>query len=131
MPTKRTVARFNRVVANRVFGPILVRLPGFGQVHHRGRKSGKEYRTPVKVFRRGQDYVITLPYGSDSDWVRNVLSAGGCELTTRGRHVRLTAPTVFTDGRAVAIPAFLRRVLSRIGCTEFLALTPAEGTTGR
>jgi len=55
MSTKRRVARFNRLFANHLFGPLLRRLPGFGTVHHRGRKSGKPYRTPVKVFRRGTD----------------------------------------------------------------------------
>jgi hypothetical protein len=61
MPISRRVARFNRSFANHIVGPVLTRLPGFGMVVHRGRRSGRQYRTPVKVFRRGDDYVITLP----------------------------------------------------------------------
>jgi deazaflavin-dependent oxidoreductase (nitroreductase family) len=95
-------------------------------VRHRGRRSGKDYRTPVKVFRRGADYVITLPYGSGADWVRNVLAAGECVLVTRGRRVELTRPVVFTDGDEVAIPRVLRAMLSGLRVGEFLALTPAE-----
>jgi deazaflavin-dependent oxidoreductase (nitroreductase family) len=132
MPTKRQVARFNTVFANHLFGPLLIRLPGFGAVHHRGRKSGRAYRTPVKVFRRGADYLITLPYGAGSDWVRNVIAAGGCELATRGRRVRLGAPTLCGEEQArAAIPAVLRRVLSWIRCTEFLALSPITTVAGR
>lgn len=125
MSTKRRVARFNRLFANHIFGPMLRRMPGFGTVHHRGRKSGKTYRTPVKVFRRGTDYVITLPYGRDSDWVKNVLAAGGCELQTRGRLVAVTNPTLFVDDGQVKIPGAARLVLRWIKCSEFLALSPA------
>lgn len=94
-------------------------------IHHRGRKSGREYRTPVKLFRRGDDYVITLPYGSGTDWVKNVLAAGGCELVVRRRRVNLVRPTLFVDDGTVYIPKILRMVLSRMKVTEFVALTPA------
>lgn len=76
MPINRRVARFNKAVANHFVGPVLSRMPGFGKVHHRGRKSGRAFTTPVKLFRRGEDIVITLPYGPGSDWVKNVLAAG-------------------------------------------------------
>ncbi|MFG2953238.1 nitroreductase family deazaflavin-dependent oxidoreductase [Streptomyces sp. NPDC048291] len=126
MPIDRKVARFNRRFANHLVGPLFSRLPGFGKVHHRGRKSGREFTTPVKLFRRGADIVITLPYGPGSDWVKNVLAAGGCEITTRGRRIRVTGPVVFTDDGTTKMPALTRRILSRVEATEFLALTPVE-----
>ncbi|MCT4356198.1 nitroreductase family deazaflavin-dependent oxidoreductase [Streptomyces sp. Je 1-79] len=126
MPISRRVARFNRLVANYLVGPVLSRMPGFGRIHHRGRKSGRVYTTPVKLFRRGGDIVVTLPYGPGSDWVKNVLAAGGCEITTRGRRIRVVDPTVFTDDGRTAMPALTRRILSRVDATEFLALTPAD-----
>ncbi|MTE21007.1 nitroreductase family deazaflavin-dependent oxidoreductase [Streptomyces sp. TRM43335] len=126
MPINRRVARFNRRIANRFVGPVLSRMPGFGKVHHRGRKSGREYTTPVKLFRQGEKIVITLPYGPGSDWVRNVLAAGGCEITTRGRRLRLTDPVVFSDDGRTPMPAITRRILSRFDATEFLALTPSD-----
>jgi deazaflavin-dependent oxidoreductase (nitroreductase family) len=125
VPIDRRVARFNRQVANHFVGPVLSRMPGFGRVHHRGRKSGREYSTPVKLFHRGDEVVITLPYGPGADWVRNVLAAGGCEITTRGRRTRMVNPTVFTDDGATAMPRLTRRMLSRVDATQFLALTPA------
>jgi len=104
----------------------MARVPGFGMVHHRGRKSGREYQTPVKLFRQRDDYVITLPYGSGADWVKNVIAAGGCELAVGGRRIRLVKPTLFTDDGSVYIPKILRMVLSRMKVTEFVALTPDE-----
>ena len=124
---RRRLARFNRGFANKIVGPVLSRSPGFGAIHHIGRRSGRLYRTPVKVFRRGEAYILSLPYGSDSDWVKNVMAAGGCELTTRGRRVHLVHPEIFVDDAQAGIPAPIRAVLKRVGAVEFLALQPATG----
>jgi deazaflavin-dependent oxidoreductase (nitroreductase family) len=131
MPIRRRLARFNRLFANHLVGRIIPRFPGFGAVYHRGRKSGREYRTPVKVFRREDSYVMSLPYGSDSDWVKNVLAAGGCDLMTRGRRVHLVAPNVFIDTEQGEIPAFLRVALKRFHATEFIMLKLAEAMLPR
>ena len=129
MDTRRTLARFNRLVANKMVGPVLIRMPGFGAIHHRGRRSGRDYRTPVKLFRSGDSYLVSLPYGSESDWVKNVIAAGGCELQTRGRHVILTGPRVFVDREQRAVPAPIRAVLRRVGAVEFLSMEPAGTRT--
>jgi deazaflavin-dependent oxidoreductase (nitroreductase family) len=125
MSIRRRLARFNRVFANRLLGPALPALPGFGAVLHRGRRSGRPYRTPVMVFRSGELYVFALPYGSDSDWVKNVLAAGGCDLRTRGRSVRLVEPTVDENDSQSDIPFVLRWALKRLSATEFMTLKPA------
>jgi deazaflavin-dependent oxidoreductase (nitroreductase family) len=116
------------VFGNRIVGRVIPLMPGFGAVYHRGRRSGREYRTPIKVFRHGNGYLVSLPYGSESDWVKNVLAAGGCDLVTRGRRVHLVEPRVYSDDKPAAIPAFLRMALKRINATEFLALEPAKPT---
>ena len=68
-------------------------MPGFGVIVHHGRRSGLRYQTPVNVFSAGNGYVIALTYGPETDWVKNVLAAGGCELRTRGRpSAGLTTP---------------------------------------
>ncbi|MGY1683315.1 nitroreductase family deazaflavin-dependent oxidoreductase [Geodermatophilus sp. SYSU D01176] len=126
MAISRRVARFNRVFANHLVGPILTRLPGFGTVHHLGRRSGKEYRTPVKVFRSGEAYVITLPYGPNSDWVRNVLAADGCGLMTRGRYVQLTDPALVENDGLTALPVWARAMMSWLHTTTSLRLFPVR-----
>ena len=77
---------------NRITRHIAPWTPGFGVVIHRGRRSGREYQTPVNVFAAEDGYVLALTYGPDTDWVKNVLAAGGCELRTRGRAIRLVSP---------------------------------------
>jgi deazaflavin-dependent oxidoreductase (nitroreductase family) len=122
MALGRRMATVNRYLTNRVLGGPATRLPGFGVVHHVGRRSGRRYRTPVNVFRTPGGYVFALTYGSQAEWVRNVLAAGGCDLVTRGRRVPLTSPRVFRDERRSMMPAHVRLVLGLAHVSEFLEL---------
>jgi deazaflavin-dependent oxidoreductase (nitroreductase family) len=123
MPLPRSIARFNRIVTNRITGPLAPYLPGFGVVVHEGRKSHVVRRTPVNVFRSPGGYVIALTYGTGSDWVRNVLAAGGCVLETRGRQLRLTQPRLVHDEQRRAVPAVVRFVGGLGNVSDFLELT--------
>src|SRR5262249_44202433 len=63
-----------------------------------------------------------LTYGADTDWVRNVIAAGGCGLETRGRTVRLTDPRLFTDPTRSEVPAFARWALGLMRVDDLLEL---------
>jgi deazaflavin-dependent oxidoreductase (nitroreductase family) len=118
----KQVARFNRVVTNRVSSLVAGWLPGFGIVEHTGRRSGRVYRTPVNVFRTPDGYVIALTYGSDTDWVKNVLTAGGCSLMVRGKRMQLGDPRIVTYQDRRPAPAVVRPMLGLLGVTDFLYL---------
>jgi deazaflavin-dependent oxidoreductase (nitroreductase family) len=105
MPLPKALARFNRRVTNPVLAPLARRLPGFAIVTHTGRRSGREHRTPVNLFRSGDTYVIALTYGADAQWVRNVEAAGGCEIETRGARIRLVEPRIVHDPRRTRVSA--------------------------
>ena len=123
MPAPRWVARANKAGLNRVTKFIAPWAPGWAVVVHRGRKSGKTFRTPLWAFRRGNGFVIALTYGSEADWVRNVISAGGCELETRRRRYQVGNPRVYRDDNATDMPAFIRLMLRRvIKAPEFLSV---------
>jgi deazaflavin-dependent oxidoreductase (nitroreductase family) len=122
MVLPKSLARINKVVTNRVTGLVAPWLPGFGVLEHVGRRSGRRYRVPLNVFRTAGGYVVALTYGADTDWLRNVLAAGGCELQTRGRRVHLTAPRLVRDERRSAIPPGARQLLGLLGVTQFLYL---------
>ena len=119
MPLPASLARFNRVVTNKVTPLVAGWAPGFGIVTHHGRVSGRAYRTPVNVFRRPGGYAFALTYGR-GDWVRNVLHAGGCELLTRRRIHSLTNPRVVTDTEHRLVPAPVRPILRLIEVDEVL-----------
>lgn len=122
MPIPKAVGRWNKAGLNRVTKRIAPWMPGFGVVVHRGRRSGNEYQTPVNVFATEGGYVLALTYGPDTDWVKNVLAAGGCELRTGGRVVKLTAPRLFHDETRRDIRPLERQVLRVIGVADFLSL---------
>src|SRR5262249_31797682 len=99
IPTTRI--RFIRPFTKRVINPVTRLfagwLPGFAILTHVGRTSGHTYRTPINVFRRGDHYLFALTYGSNVDWVKNVLAAGGCQMRTRGRDISLVEPELIVD----------------------------------
>jgi deazaflavin-dependent oxidoreductase (nitroreductase family) len=133
MPAPRWLARANRTGLNRVTRFIAPWAPGWAVVVHRGRKSGRIFRTPLWAFRRQGGYVIALTYGSDTDWLRNVLAAGGCELETRRRHYQVGSPRVYRDENAADMPKLIRFLLRRvIKATEFASLDVVRevGTAG-
>ena len=125
MPLPKRLARFNLHVTNRVLGPVARQLPGFAVVSHVGRRSGRVYRTPVNLFRDGDRYAIALTYGSDSQWVRNVLAAGAVDIETRGRRVRHVAPEIVHDARRALVPEPIRPILGVVRVSDFLVLHPA------
>jgi deazaflavin-dependent oxidoreductase (nitroreductase family) len=123
MPLPRSLARFNRRVTNRVTRSFAGHLPGFAIVVHRGRVTGRRYRTPVNAFGRPDGgYVLALTYGADAEWVRNVVDRGGCALEVRGRRVELTNPRIVRDPARRPVPAPIGAVLSLIGVDSFLEL---------
>jgi len=106
--------------------PIARRVPTFGILTHPGRKTGRVYRTPINVFRRGSDYLFFLTYGSDAQWVKNILAAGSCSLETRGRVVQLVEPELITDPELRPAPPVVRFVERRIaGATQYLRMRVA------
>ena len=122
---KRWLAAFNLAVTNRISSRFAPRLPGFGIVTHVGRKSGRVYRTPVNVFRAPNGFLIALTYGRESEWVRNVLAAGGCELETRGVRYQLSAPTIMHDPTRGRFPLPVRVILGFVGANDFMQLSVA------
>ena len=117
---KRWLAKVNIAFTNRITTLFAGWLPGFGILTHVGRKSGKVYRTPVNVFRASNGFIIALTYSSQSEWVKNVLAAGGCELKTRGKKYQLSSPNVVHDPTRRRFPIPVRLVLGLVGADEYM-----------
>jgi len=125
----RPLAAFNRRVTNPIQGPYAWLIPPWVIVCHRGRRTGRRYRTPVNAYRHGSTLAIVVLYGADSDWVRNVLAGGGA-VVRAGRTHPLLEPRL-VDPREVAVPP-LARPLGRLTHTVLLArLGPALPGFGR
>jgi deazaflavin-dependent oxidoreductase (nitroreductase family) len=125
MPLPRALGRFNRLITNRILGPIVVHIPWFGRLGHVGRRSGRRYRTPLMAFERGDRWVIAMMYGIDTDWARNVLAAGHASLETGSRSVVLDAPRLVHDPSRRLVPAIVRPMLALLGVSDFMVLRAA------
>ena len=120
---KRWLAKINIAFTNRITGLFAGWLPGFGILTRVGRKSGKVYRTPINVFLASNGFIIALTYSSQSEWVKNVLAAGGCELKTRGKKYQLAAPKIVHDPTRRRFPLPVRVVLRIVGADEYMELS--------
>ena len=117
----------------RVLNPAIRRLagrrhPALARLEHRGRRSGREYVTPVSAHLTGDTFLVPLTFGDRSDWCRNVLEAGGCSIRWRGRYHRAVNPRV-VDRLAMdqgtlraAFNAMERSMFRILGIKRFLLL---------
>jgi deazaflavin-dependent oxidoreductase (nitroreductase family) len=110
----KALARFNRHVTNPIQRLWAGVLPGFGIVEHAGRRSGRLYRTPMNVFRAPDGFVILLDYGPDTDWVRNLIAAGGGRLVYRRTHYVLTSPRIIPGAAGRELLPAPVRLLSKL-----------------
>jgi deazaflavin-dependent oxidoreductase (nitroreductase family) len=78
-----------------------------GVIRHKGRRSGREYATPMWAVPTTDGFVISLPFGEGADWLNNVLVAGRATIETSGETCAVAEPEVV--GRETARPLLSRR----------------------
>lgn len=123
----RAMRRINRDFTNRLMGPVAAHLPPLAIVHHVGRKSGRAYRTPVLAFFLESGVLTPLPYGTDTDWVQNLLAAGEAELEVFGAREQVENPRVIDVEAAVElVPALLGPLLRLLDLPGFVLLDRVE-----
>ena len=100
----RLVARFvNPLVlamAGRRWMPIV------GILHHRGRRSGRAYATPLGIRPLGDAFVMPRTFSESAAWYQNVRAAGWATVTWDGANYTVFEPDVVDA--ATAKPAFPR-----------------------
>jgi deazaflavin-dependent oxidoreductase (nitroreductase family) len=115
---------FNKYVLN----PLMGRRAGgkhayAAAIRHTGRKSGKQYSTPVGAERVQDEFIVPLAYGTQVDWLQNVLAAGRATISVEGETHDVIDPKVIDA--ATALPRLSpkqRRTYERLGITHYLAV---------
>ena len=111
--------RWARVVAGTRLGSMYFNLSA---LHHIGRRSGREYVTPLSAYPLGDGFVLAVAY-PHVDWAENVLAAGKCTLTWKGREYALEKPERIAISDALkAYPALVKPFIFAPGTKEFLWL---------
>ncbi len=113
MEIPRAVARFNKAVNNPIQRQYAWLVPPWSVVVHRGRKTGRVYRTPVNAFRMGRHLAVVILYGERSDWVQNVIAGGG-QVVRGGRTYSLSEPRVVSAGEAAGFISRPARAVARV-----------------
>lgn len=116
-----------RFFNKRVLNPAMMKLAGRRRwyaavLRHRGRRSGKEYATPVVAQPvAGDAFIIPLPYGEQVDWLKNLLAAGRAEVEAKGETYDVFEPEVIDAGAAFPLlDERHRRTWRRFGIERFL-----------
>jgi deazaflavin-dependent oxidoreductase (nitroreductase family) len=103
--------------------------PIFAVVEHRGRSTGRVYRTPVAARRSGDGFFIALAFGAQVDWYRNLVAAGSGTIRWRGHVYSVTAPERLDA--ATVLPTFdpvQRRLLRIAGIGGYVLVRDAESS---
>lgn len=123
MPVPRWMARVNR----RIFNPIELRRGKRPVLVHVGRASGRMYHTPLDAHRVDGGFIFIVMYGSQSDWVRNVLDAGSARLRIGGDEYALVRPRIIGAGEARRLlPASTKPPPAFLTVTEYLQMDVGE-----
>lgn len=126
MQAPRFLRQINRSFTNRLMGPLAGLLPPLALVHHTGRKSGRAYSTPVLAFEVEGGLLTPLPYGTDTDWVLNLLAAGNASFDVSGREIAVANPRIVgTDEALQHLPALAQPLLRVLSLPGFLLLDRA------
>ena len=121
--------------SKRFMNPAQMRTAGTpgayaGIIRHRGRVSGAAYETPVGVVPDGDAFLVVLPYGSRTQWLRNVLAAGCATLVHEGHTYRVDRPelipTATVADRFPASDQGMFRWLKVEECLRLRNLEPQE-----
>lgn len=100
--------------------------PIFAVVEHRGRKSGRQYSAPVAARRIDSGFVISLAFGAQVDWYRNLLAAHGGSIRWRGQSYAVATPERIDVASGLAAFHPIQRALLRIGAVDdFISVSDA------
>ena len=116
--------------------PTMMKLAGrryffAGIVRHSGRRSGREYATPVWAVPTSEGFLISLPFGEGVDWLKNVLAAGRATIETKGETWEVVEPEVVD--REVAyplLPWWVRLMFGLAGFERYLKVKSSPRSPG-
>ena len=124
----RAQRRLNRDHMNpRVQGEAGTAGSSTALVRHTGRSSGRTYETPVDAVPTPDGFVVSMVYGRDTDWVRNVLAGGPAAVIRDGTtHPVLASDVVPVDDVTDVFTAAQRRLMRVFGISEALRIRTAS-----
>src|SRR5512137_2166278 len=94
------VRHFSSLFKKRMIADVESGKSEMSIISHTGRKSGTSYRTPVDAIFLDNEVLIGLVYGRKTDWLKNVLAQGGCNIFYKMQTYTATDPVILPVGSA-------------------------------
>ncbi|ROQ69085.1 deazaflavin-dependent oxidoreductase (nitroreductase family) [Streptomyces sp. 840.1] len=112
---------------NPVLRPLARFVPPMAVLHHRGRRSGRPFDTPVQAFRTRTGFIVGLAYTPDANWARNILAAGGGQISRGGRRYTIGRPRRRGPEARADLPAPVGLMMRKLGIDDFLEFDATRG----
>jgi deazaflavin-dependent oxidoreductase (nitroreductase family) len=77
-------------------------------VRHVGRTTGRPFETPVQAVVTDDWFVIALPYGANTDWLKNVLATKSATIVREGTTYTVDRPEIVPMSVAAELGARYR-----------------------
>ena len=121
-----------RFLNKRFFNRVILKLAGsscspISIIRHVGRRSGTPYTTPVIAVKPfGDQFILSLPYGHNVDWYRNILAAGRGTVICHGKEYEVEKPEPL-DVKAgwSKLPFVLGLIVRFVGVQHFIQMKSA------
>jgi deazaflavin-dependent oxidoreductase (nitroreductase family) len=96
-------------------------FPLWGVLRHVGRRSGSPYEIPIVALPTRDGFLIPLPFGDQTQWVKNLQAADSAGLRHGGHDYVIDRPEIVDLLTAGAdLPAWVRFAAGRVGIDRFV-----------
>jgi deazaflavin-dependent oxidoreductase (nitroreductase family) len=89
----------------------------FAILRFTGRRTGRRYRTPIRLVEHGDGFIVPLTYGSRTSWYVNLLANPG-ELQWQGQTVPVGDPTLVPTSTVAHLLPLPSRILMWLDGTD-------------
>lgn len=102
-------------------------LPLWGLLRYVGRRSGSAYEIPVVALPTDDGFLIPLPFGDGTQWLKNIQAADRAGLRHAGRDYDIDRPEVINlETVGPDLPGWVRFAAGRVGIGQFVRVHRAE-----
>jgi deazaflavin-dependent oxidoreductase (nitroreductase family) len=93
----------------------------YAVLRHVGRRSGRTYEIPIVAFPTIDGFLIPLPFGESTQWLKNLEAAETAGLRRAGHDFAIERPSVVPlDTLTTELPRPIRFVARRVGIDQFV-----------
>ncbi len=96
-------------------------FPLWGVLRHVGRKSGTAYQTPIVALPTRDGFLIPLPFGDGTQWLKNIQASDRSGLRHAGHDYVIVQPELLDlETAGPDLPGWVRFAAGHVGIGQFV-----------